>query len=91
MIISLLINFIAVIFGTLFSLLPLVSISSIPVVGVDMAAMVLVAASYFNAFMDTFPYAQPVWWSFITIIVPLEILLLVAKFFLGNRLPTNVR
>jgi len=67
-----------------------VTISSIPYVGVALSEILTTAVLKFNAFMVTFPYAQPVWFRFLWVIIPFEILLLVAKFFFGNRLPAHI-
>jgi len=90
MIINLLINLILLIFGSLFVFLPEVTISSIPVIGEYTVAILNVMVLTWNAFVDTFPYAGTAWRVFLTIILPFEITLLIAKFFLHNRVPANL-
>lgn len=89
MIINLLINFILLIFGTLFVFLPVVSLASIPLVGSFISSGLISVVKLWNTFLDTFPYAVLPWHIFIYVILPFELLLLVARFFLGHRLPVN--
>jgi len=89
MIINLLINLILLIFGSLFVFLPQVSLSSIPYIGDDLVSILTNVVLTWNAFMATFPYAQTGWHILLYVIFPFEILLLVSKFFLGHRTPSN--
>lgn len=90
MIINLLINLILLIFGAIFLILPEVSIADIPYVGFYIDDYLTFAVTTWNGFLDTFPYAQTAWHMFLVIILPFEILMLIAKFFLGHRTPQNI-
>ena len=84
MIITLLINLIIMIFGVLFVFLPVVHLP-------DVANSALITmTSIWNTFLETLPYAQLPWHLFLYVILPFELLLLVAKFFLGHRLPAHL-
>lgn len=87
MIINLAINFVLLVFGSLFVFLPEVDIASIPFVGSFVQSLLLSAVSIWNTFMDTFPYAETAWEVFLIVILPFELLLLITKFFLGHRAP----
>lgn len=89
MIINLLINLFLLIFGSLFVFLPEVTISSIPFIGSYISDALVLMVVYWNSFVDVFPYAEIVFHTFLTIILPFELLLIVAKFFLGHRVPVN--
>jgi uncharacterized protein (DUF983 family) len=89
MIFNLLINVVLAVFGYLFTLLPVVTIASIPIVGSFVSSALYFAVEIWNSFMVTFPYAQLVWHVFIYVILPFEILMLIGKFFLGHRMPNN--
>jgi len=88
MIIILLLNLLLLIFGTIFSFLPVVTISSIPYIGPGIVSMLDFAVQIWNGFIDTFPYADYAWHIFLLVILPFEALMLVAKFFLGARKST---
>jgi hypothetical protein len=90
MIINLLINFLLLIFGSLFVFFPVVSISTIPLVGPSIYSSLVFMVTTWNSFMVTFPYAQVLWDSFLYIIIPFEVVMLVLKFFLGHRAPANL-
>lgn len=89
MIVNLLINLVLLIFGTLFIFFPVVTIASIPYIGVPVSSLLTSMVLTWNAFMVTFPYAQTAWHIFLVVILPFEILMLLGKFFLGHRLPVN--
>jgi len=89
MIIILLLNLLLLVFGTIFSILPSVSIATIPVIGPSVSSFLYEAMGVWNAFMVTFPYAQITWDVFLYVILPFELLMLVGKFFLGHRMPSN--
>jgi len=89
MILNLLINFILLIFSSLFIFLPEVHLSDIPYIGAPLVSGLTYMVGIWNSFMITFPYAVIGWQVFLWVIVPFEILLLVAKFFLGHRLPAH--
>jgi len=76
-------------FVLIFGFLPVVTLADIPLIGSSLSSTLVTAVQIWNAFLVTFPYAQIVWNIFLIVIVPLEILLLIAKFFLGSRLPAH--
>jgi len=89
MIINLLISVIVNLFAGIFYFIPVVTISSIPFIGTDASNILNRAVLIWNAFMVTFPYAQFAWHVFLFAIIPFEILMLLSKFFLGSRSPSN--
>jgi len=89
MIINLFINLVLLIFGSLFVFLPEVSISSIPYIGVPFYNLLVSLVSMWNAFISTFPYAGIAWNVLLFVILPFEVLMLLGKFFLGHRMPSN--
>jgi len=89
MITSILINFIMLIVGAIFSLFPTVTVASIPFVGQYINTALVFMVTTWNSFLDIFPYAQLPWHLVLTVIIPMEVSLLLLKFFLGHRLPTN--
>lgn len=89
MIINLLINFILLVFGSLFVFFPEVHLIDIPVFGSLMVDYLTWAVTTWNSFLETFPYAQTAWQMLLFVVLPFELLMLVAKFFLGHRMPIN--
>jgi len=89
MIITLLLNFILLVFGTIFSFLPVVSIADVPIIGGTLRSLLVYIVQMWNAFLNTFPYAETAWYIFLVVILPFEILMLIAKFFLGSRSPAK--
>jgi len=89
MIINLIIGVLLAMVAGVFSFLPTVNLSSIPVVGSGIASTLLTMTTTWNAFLVTFPYASTAWTVLLTVILPFELLLLIAKFFLGSRVPAN--
>jgi len=87
MIINLLINLILLVVGTIFSFLPVVGISDIPFIGTVLEGLLIYIVHMWNAFIDTFPYAQSAWNILLVVIIPFEITMLIAKFFFHNRVP----
>jgi len=89
MIIDLIISVLLSLFGFIFSFLPVVTLADIPYAGEGISSTLLWMVTTWNSFMVTFPYAETAWSIFLLIIVPFELLLLVAKFFLGHRVPAH--
>jgi len=89
MITNLFINFILLIFGWIFTLLPHVTISSLPIIGEFLSSTLIQMVRVWNAFIETFPYAQVGWDVFKYVIIPFEGLMLLGKFFLGSRMPSH--
>jgi len=87
MIINLLLNLVILVFGFLFSILPVVTLADIPYAGQFISDLLIIMIHVWNAFLETFPYAQDAWYLFLLVVLPFEILMLVAKFFLGSRAP----
>jgi len=89
MIVSLLINLVILVFGSLFVFLPQASIATIPFIGPQAYDILVSAMRVWNTFAETVPYVVFPWKVLILAILPFEALLLVGKFFLGHRLPAN--
>jgi len=89
MIIDLLVNVILALVSVIFVFLPTVTIASIPYVGTQISTTLIWAISTWNAFLVTFPYAEVVWQMFLWVVIPLEIGILIEKFFLGHRTPNS--
>lgn len=89
MIINLLISVFLTIFGAILSFLPTVTIADIAYIGPTLSETLTIMISTWNAFMVTFPYAETLWNVFIYVILPFEFTMLIAKFFLGQRLPAH--
>lgn len=89
MITNLFITFVLIILTSIFSLLPVVNIASLPLIGPVLSSSLSQAVSVWNAFLVTFPYASIAWQVFLYVILPFELLMLIAKFFLGHRLPAH--
>jgi hypothetical protein len=90
MIINMLINLVLLIFGALFSFLPKVTLASLPYVGSYISSSLIFIVGLWNGVLTTFPYAVVGWHVFLWIILPFEGLMLVAKFFLGHRVPAHL-
>jgi len=88
MIINLIINLILLVFGSLFVFFPVVHLSDLPF-GEQIVSVLTQIMGIWNAFVSTFPYAEIGFQVFLYVIIPFEILLIIAKFFLGSRLPAN--
>lgn len=89
MIINLILGLFFQIASILFVFFPVVTLSDIPFIGTTLSSGLLSFIMMWNAFMETFPYAQTAWQIVLIVIIPFEILLLVGKVFFGNRLPVN--
>lgn len=84
MIITLILQVLVYMISGIFWLLPTVSLP----VGVVSAMTNMV--QYYNSFLDIFPFAVLPTQIFLWIILPFEIGLLIAKFFLGSRIPAHI-
>jgi len=89
MIITLLISIILNLISVIFIFLPVVTIADLPYFGEQISSTLVWAISTWNAFLITFPYAETAWHIFLWIILPFEVTMLVAKFFIGHRLPAQ--
>jgi len=89
MITNLVIFVIVSIISTVFLILPAVSIASIPSIGPAVSSALITAVGIWNSFIVSFPYAGIAWNVFLIVILPFELLLLLAKFFLGSRVPAH--
>jgi len=85
MIINLLINFILLIVGIIFSFFPVVTIASLPVVGEALSSTLTTMVRIWNSVIETFPYAGIAWQMFIFVVIPFEAIMILMKFFLGSR------
>jgi len=90
MIIEMLFSVIVMILAGIFSFLPTVSIATIPYIGETVQGYLITIVQTWNAFMVTFPYAETGWNIFLYVIIPFEIMLMIAKFFFGSRLPAHL-
>jgi len=89
MITDVILSVIVSILGAIFYFLPVVSISDIPYIGEQLSSILATIVGIWNALLITFPYAIVVWNTFLFVIIPFELLLLIGKFFLGHRLPAH--
>jgi len=89
MLIQTLLNTVIEFVKAIFDLLPTATLSDLPIIGDTIAVTLETVVETWNAFMVTFPYANTLWEVFIYVILPFEILLLVAKFLLGHRVPAH--
>jgi len=69
--------------------LPIVSISTIPIVGSSIYNAMAWGMGVWNAFLLTVPYAQLPWRIVLYVILPFELILLLVKVFLGSRVPVH--
>lgn len=77
--------------NSFFTVFPVVTIQSLPYIGEELRSILVTMVGYWNSFMDTFPYAVIAWQTFLYVILPFELLLLIGKIILGSRNPsTNV-
>lgn len=72
------------------SVVPNVTIASLPTVGQTLSSTLLSMVTTWNAFMATFPYAQTVWHLFLWVIIPFELIILGLKFVLGHHIPAHL-
>jgi len=77
--------------SVVFYWLPEVTIEDLPYLGSSVSDLLITMIRYWNSAVETVPYLQLGMDIFIYIIIPFELLLLVAKFFLGHHVPTNSR
>jgi len=89
MIFNALIYLILLVVSSIFSLLPVVSIASIPIIGPSVSTFLVTAVKLYNGFITTFPYAQTAFQALIYVIIPFELLMILGKFLLGSRVPAN--
>jgi len=89
MIINLFLNLMITVVNTLFSFLPKVTIYSIPFIGPFISSLLDTIIPMWNAFLGTFPYAVVLWDTFLFVILPFEIFMIIGKFILGNRMPSH--
>jgi len=68
-----------------------VTLASIPFFGDAMRVALISAVSYWNLFLEFFPYAQLPWRMFLWVIIWFELSLLVLKIFLGSRIPAHMQ
>ena len=89
MIWNLLIDGLFLVLTAIFYFLPEVSLADIPIIGSSITTNLPIIVHHWNGFMEIFPYAEDTWNVFLYVIIPFEILLLIAKFFLGHHVPVN--
>jgi len=75
----------------LFGWLPVVTIEDLYYFGPGIHSNLITVIQHWNAFMETFPYAETAWTITLWIIIPTELTILGFKIFLGQRVPVNSR
>jgi len=89
MIINLILTVIIDLVSFIFSFVGSVTIADIPQIGTTISNGLLTMVTTWNAIIETVPYLEIVSFIFFWVIIPLEIGLLVLKFFLGSRVPAH--
>lgn len=89
MIFNFLIYLVLLVLGSIFSLLPVVTLSSIPVIGPTFSSVLLRMTQIWNSTIETVPYLGISWQVFLYVIIPFELIMLLSKFLLGHRSPSN--
>ncbi len=89
MILLLLINFVVLIFSTIFIIFPVVTIATIPIFGSFISSMLTLMVQTFNSILGTLPFLVISWSIFKWVIVPFEVFVIVLRFFLGARAPVE--
>lgn len=87
MIINFLITTIAYFSVAVMSVLPVVTISNLPVIGSTVSDLLLEMVQYYNGAVYTIPYLGDMFTVFVYLVLPFELTLLVLRFILGNRDP----
>lgn len=90
MIITLVLNFIASFIGMVMSIVPEVTIGSVPIVGPFIVTYLGMAVGYWNTFEGILPYVGIVKDMFVYVIIPFEVTLLLVKVFFGSRTPAHM-
>jgi len=70
------------------AIMPNVDLSDIPFIGDTVRSTLVTVMGVWNSFMESFPYAYVLWYTFLALIA-FELLLLGLKFILGSRVPTH--
>lgn len=83
-------NFISFLLAAIFNLFPSATIADIPWIGSDLRPILVTISEVWHTFLVTFPYAQVAWDVLLYVVIPFEVLLLLAKLFLGQRLPAHL-
>jgi len=86
MIFNLLINFVLLIFGAIFVFLPEVTIETIPYIGPIVSVTLTWIVGLWNSLVLTLPYLDVPMRVFLYVIIPFELMLIILKFFLHNRI-----
>jgi len=89
MIFNALIYLVLLVISAVFSILPVVTLASIPIIGPSLSGFLISAVRMYNGFITTFPYAQTGFRLLVYVIIPFELLMILGKFLLGSRLPAN--
>jgi len=94
MILYLIFSFIILLLNLVFWMVSLgghsVTIASIPFFGEQISSSLVTAIGYWNLGITVIPYFQLPWTIFLYIVIPFEIALIVAKIFLGSRVPASI-
>jgi len=83
MIINLLINALLLVFGAFFLIFPVVHLPEV------LSTPLTMASSAWYGIFETIPYLEVVWNTFLYILIPFEISMIIIKFFLGHRVPSH--
>jgi len=89
MIITFILSSVVNLLTQIFSALPSVGVADIPYIGDFIATYLTLAVSYMNTAIGILPFLGIVWHTFIWVVLPFEMALLIAKFLFGSRLPVN--
>lgn len=89
MIIALILNFIVSFIAMIFSIIPNVTVATLPLIGPYVYTFLSLAIGYWNTFIGILPYFALPWILFLKVILPFELTLLLLKVFLGHRTPAH--
>lgn len=78
-----------IITSLILSIVPTVDLGDIPLIGISLRALLVNIMGYWNTAVETLPYLGTVWNTFLYVIIPFELGLIILKFFLGNRTPVR--
>jgi len=89
MIFTAVINTIVLAITLILSILPVVTIASIPVIGSTVSSYLTQIVQVYNAAVETLPHLGVAMSVFLLVILPFEALMLLAKFFVGHRITSH--
>lgn len=77
------------IYSLVFLLVSIASILPSAILPSYALSLLATAIGTYNSFLDIFPFATLPTQLFLGVVLPFELALLIGKFFLGSRLPSN--